>query len=41
MNMMNKCAKCRVDIPSGSKLILIPAKEAEISETANFVCNFV
>ena len=41
MNMMNKCAKCHTDSPSGKKVKLNLPSAFELSETADFVYNFV
>ena len=41
MNMMNKCAKFHKDSPSGTKVKLNLARAIELSETADFVYNFV
>ena len=41
MNMMNKRAKFHKDTPSGKKVQFNLASAIELSETANFVCNFV
>ena len=39
--MMNKCAKFNGDTPSGKKVEFNLASAIELSETANFVYNFV
>ena len=40
--MMNKCAKFHKDSPSGKKVIKFNlARAIELSETADFVYNFV
>ena len=39
--MMNKCAKFHKDSPSGKKVKFILARAIELSETADFVYNFV
>ena len=41
MNMMNKCAKFHKDSLSGKKVKFILPSAIELSETANFVYNFV
>ena len=41
MNMMNKCAKFHIDSPSDKKVKLNLPSVLELSETADFVCNFV
>ena len=41
MNMMNKCAKFHKDNPSGKKVKLNLPSVIELSETADFVYNFV
>ena len=41
MNMMNKCAKFHKNSPSGKKVKLNLPSAIELSETANFVYNFV
>ena len=41
MDMMNKCAKFHKDSPSGKKVKLNFARAIELSETADFVYNFV
>ena len=41
MNMLNKCAKFHKDSPSGKKVKFNPARAIELSETADFVYNFV
>ena len=41
MNMMNKCAKFRKDSPSGKKGKINLPSAIELSETADFVYNFV
>ena len=41
MNMMNKCAKFHEDSPRGKKVKFILASAIELSETADFVYNFV
>ena len=41
MNMMNKCAKFHKDSPSGKKVKLNLQSVIELSETADFVYNFV
>ena len=38
---MNKCAKFHGDSPSGEKIKLNLARVIELSETADFVYNFV
>ena len=37
MNLMKKCAKLSVDIPSGSGLDFFPASEIQFSKTTGFV----
>ena len=39
--MMNKCAKFHKDSPSGKKVKFILSSVVELSETADFVYNFV
>ena len=39
--MMNKCAKFHKDSPSGKNAKLNRERASELSETANFVYNFV
>ena len=39
--MMNKCAKFYKDSPSGKKVQFNLARAIELSETADFVYNFV
>ena len=39
--MMNKCAKFHKDSPSGKKVKLNLPRAIELSETADFVYNFV
>ena len=39
--MVNKCAKFHKDRPSGKKVKLNLARAIELSETADFVYNFV
>ena len=41
MNMMNRCAKFHKDSPSGKKVKLNLPRAIELSETADFVYNFV
>ena len=41
MSMMNKCAKFHKDRPSGKKVKLNLPSVIELSETADFVYNFV
>ena len=41
MNMMNKCAKFHKDSPSGNNVKFNLARAIELSETADFVYNFV
>ena len=41
MNMMNKCAKLYKDSASGKKVKSNLARAIELSETAEFVYNFV
>ena len=41
MGMMNKCAKFHKDSLSGKKVKLNLASAIELSETADFVYNFV
>ena len=41
MNMMNTCAKLHKDSPSGKKVKFNLPSVIELSETANFVYNFV
>ena len=41
MNMMNKCAKFHKDSPSGNKVKFNLPSVNELSETADFVYNFV
>ena len=41
MNMMNKCAKFHKDSPSNKKVKFNFPSAIELSETANFVYNFV
>ena len=41
MNMMNKCAKFHKDSPSDKKVKLNLSSVIELSETADFVYNFV
>ena len=41
MNMMNKCAKFHKDSLSGKKVKFNLPSEIELSETADFVYNFV
>ena len=41
MNMMNKCAKFHKDSLSGKKVKFNLASTIELSETADFVYNFV
>ena len=41
MNMMNKCAKFHKDSPSGIKVKFNLLRAIELSETADFVHNFV
>ena len=41
MNMMNKCGKCHKDNPSGTKVKFNLPSAIELSETADFVYNFV
>ena len=41
MNMMNKCAKFHEDSPSGKKVKFNLRNAIELSETADFVYNFV
>ena len=41
MNMMIKCAKFHKDRPSGKKVKFNLPSAIELSETANFVYNFV
>ena len=41
MNMMNKCAKFHKDSPSDKKVELNLPSAIELSETADFVYNFV
>ena len=41
MNMMNKCAKCLKDSPSDKKVKFNLPSATELSETADFVFNFV
>ena len=41
MNMMNKCAKFHKDSPSDKKVKVNLPSAVELSETADFVYNFV
>ena len=41
MNMMNKCASFHKDSPRGKKIKLNLPSAIELSETADFVYNFV
>ena len=41
MNMMNKCAKFHKDSPSSKKVKFNLPNAIELSETADFVYNFV
>ena len=41
MNMINKCAKFHKDVPSDKKIKFNLPSAIELSETADFVCNFV
>ena len=41
MNMMNKCAKFHKDSPNGKKVKFNLSSAIELSETADFVYNFV
>ena len=41
MNMMNKCAKFHKDIPSDKKVKFNIPSAIELSETTDFVYNFV
>ena len=41
MNMMNQCAKFHKDSPSDKKVKFNLPSAIELSETANFVYNFV
>ena len=41
MSMMNKCAKFHKDSPSGKKVKFNQPSAIELSETADFVYNFV
>ena len=41
MNMMNKCAKLHKDSSSDKKVKFNLPSEVELSETADFVYNFV
>ena len=41
MNMMNKCAKFHKDSPSDKKVKFNLPSTIELSETADFVYNFV
>ena len=41
MNMMNKCAKFHKDSPSDKKVKFNLPSASELSETADFVYNFV
>ena len=41
MNMMNKCAKFHKDSPSGQKVKFNFPSAIELSETVDFVYNFV
>ena len=41
MNTMNKCAKFHKDSPSGKKVKFNLARSIELSETADFVYNFI
>ena len=41
MNMMNKCAKFHKDSSSSKKVKFNLARAIELSETADFVYNFV
>ena len=39
MSVMNRCAKCHGDIPSGYRLKFNPVSAIELSKTANFDYN--
>ena len=41
MNMMNKCGKLHKDSPSDTNVKFNLPSEVELSETADFVYNFV
>ena len=41
MNMVNRCAKFHKDSPSGKKVKFILPSAVELSETADYVYNYV